>query len=545
MDAPDSRFPVDLDECALLRRLDRLAELLPALGSSLDVREVFGRISEITRAVLPHDAIGLALLTEDRQHVRLYAVSTDVDFARPDIVRIPEPGLADRPWDHLIIDDAQDTREWQHLPPVKAGFRSSLRVPIRMAGRMTGGLNFLSRTPRAFTEAQVPIAQRVAAYVCLALSHQRLAEEAARAAEARERAARLERRVRVLHAEVESLGGADRRMAGHSPAWKHVLAEASRVAPTDTTVLLTGASGTGKEVVARFIHRASLRVSGPFVALNGAALPESLLESELFGYERGAFTGATQAKPGRVEQAAGGVLFLDEVGEMSPRLQAKLLRLLEEREFQRLGGTRTLRADIRVLAATNRDLRQMVARGDFREDLFYRLNVFEIRLPPLRERREDILPLCEALLEEIGRALGRPAAGLSREAPPLLLAYAWPGNVRELRNVLERASILADGGLITSDHLTVLESPPRAAALQAGTAAPLETAAPSPAVPGSAAPGVASPAAVSELRDIERNMIIEALRASRYNKTRAAKRLGLTRAQLYVRLRRHKLHIDD
>jgi transcriptional regulator with GAF, ATPase, and Fis domain len=332
-------------------------------------------------------------------------------------------------------------------------------------------------------------------------------------------------------------------MVGRSRAWTAVLAEASRVAPTETSVLLTGASGTGKEVVARFIHRASLRAGGPFVAINCAALPETLLESELFGFERGAFTGATQAKPGRVEQAAGGVLFLDEVGEMSPRVQAKLLRLLEEREFQRLGATRTLRADIRVLAATNRDLRHMVACGDFREDLFYRLNVFEIRLPSLRERPEDILPLAEALLGEIARALGRPAAGLSKEAPRRLLAYAWPGNVRELRNVLERASILADGGLITSEHLAVLDAAPRAPRAVTATA-PADAAAPDPAASPRPAGHTAAAdprAPAGELREVERAMILDALRASRYNKSRAAKRLGLTRAQLYVRLRRHKL----
>jgi transcriptional regulator with GAF, ATPase, and Fis domain len=529
MGPPDPRLPGELDELERLRRLDRLAELLPTLGASLDVREVFGRISEITRDVLPHDGMGLVLLTEDRQHVRIYALSTSVDFARPEILRIPEPGLADRPWDFLIIDDAQTVPAWQHLPPVKAGFRSSLRVPIRVDERLIGGVNFMARAPRAFTEAQVPIAQRVAAYVCLALSHQRLAEEASRAA-------RLERRVRALGAELESLGATARPMVGRSAAWTHVLSEASRVAPTETTVLLTGASGTGKEVVARFVHRASLRAAGPFVALNCAALPDSLLESELFGFERGAFTGATHAKPGRVEQAAGGVLFLDEVGEMSPGAQAKLLRLLEGREFQRLGATRVQRADIRVLAATNRDLRQMVASGEFREDLFYRLNVFEIRLPLLRERPDDILPLAESLLEEIGRALGRPAAGLSKDAVPRLLAYPWPGNVRELRNVLERASILAEGGLITGQHLTVLEAPRRASAPSAAGA---PSRAPAPAS-GAAAPGE-PPAAAGELRSVERTMILEALRASRYNKTRAARRLGLTRAQLYVRLRRHGL----
>jgi two-component system response regulator AtoC len=223
-----------------------------------------------------------------------------------------------------------------------------------------------------------------------------------------------------------------------------VLRKAVQVASTETTVLLQGESGTGKEVVARFIHRASPRKDAPFVALNCAALPEQLLESELFGHDRGAFTGAQIAHAGKIEQATGGVLFLDEVAEMSPGVQAKFLRVLEEREYQRLGGTRTLKADVRVLAATNRDLRAAIAGGAFREDLYYRLAVFDIALPPLRERPRDIALLTEAFLEATGRFVGRGAAGISDEAREKLLAYSWPGNVRELRNAIERAVILGN-----------------------------------------------------------------------------------------------------
>jgi transcriptional regulator with GAF, ATPase, and Fis domain len=208
---------------------------------------------------------------------------------------------------------------------------------------------------------------------------------------------------------------------------------------------MTGESGTGKEVVARFIHRGSSRKDGPFVALNCAALPEQLLESELFGHEKGAFTGAVMARPGKIEQASRGVLFLDEVGEMSPSVQAKFLRVLQEREYQRLGGTRTIKADVRVLAATNRNLKAAITQGTFREDLYYRLAVFDIALPPLRERPEDILLLVDAFLEEIGRSVGRPAAGISQEVREKLIAYPWPGNVRELRNVIRRAVALSDG----------------------------------------------------------------------------------------------------
>src|SRR6202171_3115742 len=228
---------------------------------------------------------------------------------------------------------------------------------------------------------------------------------------------------------------------GQSPEWRQVLRQATQVAVTDTTVFLQGESGTGKEVVARFIHPASPRVRGPFVAINCAALPEQLLESELFGYERGAFTGAQQAKAGQIELAATGVLFLDEVSEMSPAAQAKFLRFLQEREFQRLGGTRIQKAHVRVIAASNRDLRQAVEQGKVREEIFYRLQVFDIPLPPLRERITDVPLLAEEFLEELSRAMGCSPTCLSTEARDALLAYTWPGNVRELHNVLERAAI--------------------------------------------------------------------------------------------------------
>jgi transcriptional regulator with PAS, ATPase and Fis domain len=305
----------------------------------------------------------------------------------------------------------------------------------------------------------------------------------------------------------------DKRVVGESAEWLEVLNKAAQVAKTDTTVLVTGQSGTGKEVVARFIHRVSARSHGPFLALNCAALPEQLLESELFGYERGAFTGAQQAKPGQIELAAGGVLFLDEVSEMSLAAQAKFLRVLQEREFQRLGGTRTLKANIRVIAATNRDLRKAVARGAFREDLFYRLQVFDIAIAPLRERADDILPLSEAILEELGRSFGRPPADLTRGAREALVRYDWPGNIRELRNALERATIRCEGSLIDASHLALQP----AAKPRGGMA--------------------------SDLRDLERDTIINVLQECVWNKAQAAKRLGLTRTQLYGRM--HKYMIEQ
>ncbi|OLC37564.1 MAG: hypothetical protein AUH75_12200 [Gemmatimonadetes bacterium 13_1_40CM_4_65_7] len=339
----------------------------------------------------------------------------------------------------------------------------------------------------------------------------------------------IERGITQDHGAVRSGG-----VIGTSPSWRGVLAQAAKVARAETTVLLTGESGTGKEVVAHMIHRGSRRAEGPFVALNCAALPEALLESELFGYEKGAFTGAVSARAGRLEQAAGGTLFLDEVGEMSPAVQAKVLRVLQEREFQRLGGTRTLKADVRVIAATNRDLQVAMTKGAFREDLYYRLHVFAIHLSPLRERPEDILPLLEHFVDELGPVvLGRPAAGISREARAHFLAHAWPGNVRELRNAVERALILCEGGLINPEHL-----PWRVDASNGAPLIPLPLPAPAAAAPPA---GGEFPAQGVDLEAIERELIEGALKQTGRNKSRAARLLGLSRSKLYSRMERFGL----
>jgi transcriptional regulator with GAF, ATPase, and Fis domain len=526
----DSGAPIADAESAAerLARLEALDELLPTLTGVLDIREVFTRVFDITRKVIPHDGLGLPVITDDRQHVVPFAVAGPLaQQPIPDRIPIPDQlrPMMDSAWDYRIFDDLQSAPEMAGTPPYQRGYRSCLIVPIRLHGELIGFLNFCSFSLARFVPADALIGRRVADHIALALSHQRLAEAAARAAEARERAARLERRVQSLAAELASIAG-PHRVTGASAAWLAVLRQATQVAPTDTTVLVTGESGTGKEVVARYIHRASPRRDGPFIAVNCAALPDQLLESELFGYERGAFTGATQSKPGQMELASGGTLFLDEVGEMSPAAQAKLLRVLETKEVQRLGGSRTIHADIRVVAATNRDLRNAVERGAFREDLFYRLHVFGLALPTLRDRPDDVLPLSEMFLDDLGRSLGRPPAGISREARDALVAYRWPGNVRELRNTLERAAILCEGGLITTEHLNL---PP---ARPAATAAP-------PADIAAAIPSDES--GVTDLWSIERALVKKALEDARYNKARAARTLGLTRTQLYVRLRRFGL----
>jgi two-component system, NtrC family, response regulator AtoC len=311
---------------------------------------------------------------------------------------------------------------------------------------------------------------------------------------------------------------------GHGdPAMARVADAIARVARTEATVLLLGETGTGKEVAARTIHAASPRAGGPFVAINCAALSESLLESELFGHEKGAFTGAHAQRRGRLELCEGGTFFLDEVGELRPDLQAKLLRVLQERRFERVGGTRTLHADVRWVAATNRDLTAMMAAGGFREDLYHRLAVFPIRLPPLRERRQDVLPLAEALLRRAAAELGRPPLALGAEAGALLARAELRGNIRELKNVLERAAILADGATVEAEHIW-LDPAPGAPAAAGTTGTP---------APGEPADGT--------LEALERAAIQRALADSAGNRRQAAQRLGIGLRTLYEKLKRYGL----
>ncbi len=297
------------------------------------------------------------------------------------------------------------------------------------------------------------------------------------------------------------------------PAMLRVLELAKAVAPQDTTVLITGESGTGKEVVARVIHEGSPRRRRPMVAVNCAALTETLLDSELFGHERGAFTGATERRRGRFELADGSTLFLDEVGEMSPGLQAKLLRVIQEREFTRVGGTKVIGVDVRVIAATNRDLLEEVKAGRFRNDLYYRLNVFPIHIPPLRERPRDIIPLAESFLERAVQRTGKPIRGISPEASEALLAYPWPGNVRELMNVIERAVILEQATSLSRANLLLGE----ANGAEEVDELPLN------------------------IRDLEKMAVTRALERTGGNRKEAAKLLGIGLRTLQYRIKEYGL----
>ncbi len=268
---------------------------------------------------------------------------------------------------------------------------------------------------------------------------------------------RLVSEVRHLRREIEGKYNFDN-IVGNSPEICDVLRLAGEVAKTDTTVLVTGESGTGKELLSKAIHFNSTRASGPFLPVNSAAIPSTLLEAELFGFEEGAFTGAGRRQKGKFELASGGTLFLDEIGDIGPDIQAKLLRAIEERQIQRLGGSKIIEANIRIIAATNQNLEKRVAEKRFREDLYYRINVFPLHIPPLRERKEDVGLLCDNFIREFGGAFGRKPPKLSDKVRSLVVAHPWKGNIRELKNVIERAMILCKGDRITADHLILQES---------------------------------------------------------------------------------------
>jgi len=309
-------------------------------------------------------------------------------------------------------------------------------------------------------------------------------------------------------------------VVARSVKMQEVLATVERVAPTNSTVLLGGESGVGKDLIARAIHEKSRRAGGPFIKINSSAIPENLLESELFGYEKGAFTGANASKPGKFELADKGTLFLDEIGDVPPAIQVKLLRVLQEREFERLGGTRTVKVDVRLIAATNRDLREALEQGTFREDLYYRLNVVPIDIAPVRQRKEDIPDLVNLFISRFAGDSGKPVESITPEAMQILVNYHWPGNVRELQNIIERACALAKG--------TVLEAADIHLDLR----------------PAKTANGVTGflPEGMT-LEHWEDEMIREALRRANGNKSQAARLLGLSRNALRYRL--SKIGIAD
>ena len=509
-------------------RMDLLTGITKMLGTTLDLREILAPVGEAVRPAIAFDAMGVIMLTPSTGQWTFFGTAGEPPV--PGIESIPVSefsyGAALMAGRSVLFDEATkqaDSRLAGDRALLGARLQSCLWVPMRFGDEVGGSLFFGKHEPRSYDSLDVEVATVVAGRVVLGIQHQRLAEEQRRVAVVERRARTLEQSLKTARSELHQRYGFDQ-IIGRSAALREALTRAAQVARTETTVLITGESGTGKELVARAIHYESPRAEGPFVAVNCAALPDTLLESELFGHERGAFTGADRMKPGRFELAAHGTLFLDEIGELSPGVQVKLLRVLQEREFQRVGGTATLKADVRLVAATNRDLMGEIAAGQFRSDLYYRLGVFNVDMPPLRERGEDVLLVADALIRRLAPQMGKGDVTLSRDARDLLCRHPWPGNIRELQNAIERGLITCEGSLITAAHLAVAAVPPPGAPPRQPEAAP-------------------SASSSVDLEELERKAIVEALERTHGHKARAAKLLGLTRFQLYSRLKRYGIDV--
>lgn len=431
------------------------------LNSQRDTDSLWPAITKQIRNVLPWERAGITLYHPDADCFRFYAVETSLPHRvlQRDAV-IPRAGSAvgwvyDHRTLHIRSDLARERIFLEDQYYAREGLGRMFNLPLLIGERCIGTLNIGSVERGAPAPAHVEFLQLVATQIAYAIDHVKAYEQIDRL---RQQLAR-ENEYLVEELKLTHKFGA---MVGRSVAFRDVLAQAEAVGPTSTTVLIMGETGTGKELMARAIHDLSPRRDKSFIRVNCAALPMGLVESELFGHERGAFTGADQRRPGRFELADGGTLFLDEVGEMPPEAQAKLLRVLEDGLVDRVGGTHPVPVDVRVIAATNADLITAVGEGCFRSDLYYRLHIFPILLPPLRDRREDIPLLARHFLETYRGKLKRPPLTLSAESIGRLTSYTWPGNVRELQNVIERASILARSPVVVIDPQCLVTTSARA-----------------------------------------------------------------------------------
>ena len=459
-------------------RLRMMLRTWEAISTERELPGVLASLADVLVTLVPFDSIGIIDFTvpndtpdEDGDLHRLLALHVvgvaPVDGETPDQLAArseryaqPPPLSETRPLlpypseqkpgeldgEPYTCDDLLEKDGWfrheHHL--AKDGVRSYAAVPLVMRGQVLGVAAFIRLKQRPFPPHERAILKDVSRALSIATANALANEE-----------------IRKLRQQLEAENISLREQLGQAPWFEEILANSAelkhaleiveQVATTDATVLITGETGTGKELIARAIHRRSERARGPLVKVNCAAIPDTLLASELFGHERGAFSGATERRKGRFEQAHGGTLFLDEIGELPQEMQVLLLRVLQEREFERLGGAHTIQVDVRLVAATNRDLAEEVRAGRFRSDLYYRLNVFPVRVPALRERREDIPPLVAHFAEKYGERFGRPISSIDRKTLDLLQAHHWPGNVRELENTIERAVILSRNGVLNVD----------------------------------------------------------------------------------------------
>ncbi|MDX2199035.1 MAG: sigma 54-interacting transcriptional regulator [Phycisphaerae bacterium] len=498
------------------RTLASLLEASAAINESLDLQTTLQSIARSAADVL--DAEASSVLLCDRAQKKLVFMAAIGDRA-PQLIgetfdaNLGIAGHVVSTAEPLLVPDTRsDSRFFRGIDD-KSSFvtRNLVAAPMIFRERVVGVIEVLNKRGDAtFVERDLELLQVFGNLAAASVSR-------AQAHEA------VQRENRALRVGVND----DPEIIGQSATIRSVLALVDRVAPTQATVLLLGETGTGKELTARAICRKSPRSKKPFIAINCAALPEALLESELFGHEAGAFTGATGQKMGRFELADGGTLFLDEIGDVSLSTQIKLLRVLQEREFVRVGGSKTVSCDVRIIAATNRDLKQAIASGEFREDLYYRLNVFPIQLPPLRERRDDIPLLIDHFVTLAAREMGRVRPEIPPDTLQQLTAYRWPGNIREMRNIVERAVLLCDSGVVGAEHL------PRE--ISGGASSPSAATADV----GGAAEG--DSASESSLDGYEKAMILRALEANNWNQVQTAKALGISRDNLRYRLKKYQL----
>jgi Nif-specific regulatory protein len=500
--------------------LSALLEISRALSRTLDRTSAVARVVELLEDDFGTLAATVALADPDSRELRIESASGLArDSARRARFR-PGEGITGRVFDSgrpVVIPDASQEPLFLDRSGLLAAARKRRRevafvcVPIPGEKKMAGVLGAaFPRDPHRDWEEVAAVLEVAAAMLGQTLRvHGRVEAERKR----------LQAENRLLKEELRERYEL-RNLVGNSAPMRQVYELVAQAAPTSATVLLRGESGTGKELVAHAIHYGSPRSARPFVRVSCAALPESLVESELFGHEAGAFTGARGRRPGRFELADGGTLFLDEVGEIPPAVQVKLLRVLQEREFERVGGTEPVRVDVRLIAATNKDLEAAMRAGTFREDLFYRLDVFSIFVPPLRERRTDIPLLADHFVEKLAREHRRDVRRIATTAIDVLMSYHWPGNVRELANCIERAVLVCEGGVIHAHHL-----PPT-----------LQTAEVSGTLPQTSLEAA--------LGTFEKDLLLDAVKIARGNRARAARLLQTTERILSYRLKRHGIDSD-
>ena len=513
-------------------RLELLLDLTNRVVSSLNLREVLREISVQVRRVMRCDGVGIDLPSPEDGKLRVYAL--DYPGAPAPIEEGYEPPADDnsphlrafRTGEPVIASKG----ELQSGPAREADFQSLAFIPMLGGDGIVGVLALGTRRDDAFAPEDVPFLTQVAHQVAIAIENARTFGEVS---DQKNQLA-----VEKLYLEDELRSALNfEEIVGRSESLRRVLEQIEIVAPTDSTVLIYGETGSGKELIARAVHNLSARRSGAFVKLNCAAIPTGLLESELFGHEKGAFTGAITQRVGRFELAHRGTIFLDEIGEIPLELQPKLLRVLQEREFERLGSARTLRSDARLIAATNRDLEALVGAQQFRPDLYYRLNVFPVRVPALRERPEDIPLLVRHFAQHYSRQLGKTIDAIPADIMSALVRYPWPGNVRELQNVIERAVILTTGPVLTV----------RSEDLHPPNHSPAAARSPEPTPAGNGAPGPATGNIRETLEQAERQQILSALEKSNWivaGPDGAAASLGLKRSTLQSRMQKLGIRIS-